>query len=507
MALAFLTVIGIVASSMAVRSQGQQAYDPSYLRFGRPAPNPAGIAVRAGRMFDAQAGTMLTNQVILIKDEVITDVGPADRIQIPTGATVIDLSRGTVLPGLIDHHLHLMDSISSRLPNDAAYVTRGIALGMHHMQGGYTTVVDMGTADSYAGLEMRNAVNRGWIPGPRIQMAGPPINPRANGIYPAPSGMVPFAFGPFEPGARGYISTGVNSAGSAREAVRERSWYGVDWIKIYATEDFAAGGDSGGGFGGAWYPDGKMIAVPSLTEEEITAAADEARRRGLKTAAHVYGGEGLRSVLRAGVDLPMHVTVGISGALGLDDETIRLFKQPLPNGKMRMVLQTLWDLEDRKPGCDWTKMETCSGNGMNTSDTRRTGGLTSRMKATELSFRRLHEAGVKQVFGSGAHQGNQFRPAGDQSMQFLFYVKWGMTPVEAIQTATINAAESLNNDWGKKVGTIEKGKFADLMGVAGNPLTDINEMLRPKFVMKGGVVYRDELTSAAPRPTTTSAQR
>lgn len=171
-----------------------------------------------------------------------------------------------------------------------------------------------------------------------------------------------------------------------------------------------------------------------------------------------------------------------------------------------MVLQTLWDLEDRNPTCDFTRMETCTGSGMNTRDTARTGGVTSRMKATEMSFRRLHQEGIKQVFGSGAHQGNQFRIPGDQSMQFLVYVRWGMTPAEALQTATINAAESLNNNWGEKVGTIEVGKYADLMAVAGNPLTDINEMMLPKFVMKGGVVFRDELTSAG-TPATLSGQR
>ena len=122
------------------------------------------------------------------------------------------------------------------------------------------------------------------------------------------------------------------------------------------------------------------------------------------------------------------------------------------------------------------------------------------MKATELAFKTFHQAGIKQVFGSGMHTGAESTPPGDQSMQFVFYVKWGMTPVEALQAATVNAAAYLNNDWDLKVGTLEKGKYADLVAVAGNPLQDISEMLRIKFVMKGGVVFRDELPKATARP-------
>jgi imidazolonepropionase-like amidohydrolase len=169
-------------------------------------------------------------------------------------------------------------------------------------------------------------------------------------------------------------------------------------------------------------------------------------------------------------------------------------------------MHTIWDLADRKQGCDWTRYEqTCVGQGMDTSDTRRTKGENSRLKATELAFKTFHTAGITQVFGSGMHTGAESTPPGDQSMQFVFYVKWGMTPVEALQTATINAAAYLNNNWDEKVGTVDKGKFADLVAVAGNPLQDISEMLRIKFVMKGGVVFRDELPKAA-RPASGGAQ-
>jgi imidazolonepropionase-like amidohydrolase len=168
----------------------------------------------------------------------------------------------------------------------------------------------------------------------------------------------------------------------------------------------------------------------------------------------------------------MHVTVGVTGAEGLDDETIRYFKQPLPDGTMRPVMQTLWDLI----------------GDLESRDLKATGGKTTRYRLTELSFKRLVKEGVKEVFGSGVYLGGH----GTQAFQFGVYVKWGLTPSQALQMATINAAESLNFDLGKQVGFIEKGRFADLVAVAGDPLTDITETERIKFVMKGGVVFREE---------------
>jgi imidazolonepropionase-like amidohydrolase len=216
-----------------------------------------------------------------------------------------------------------------------------------------------------------------------------------------------------------------------------------------------------------------MINVPSLTLEENQAIVDEAHRRGLKVACHAYGGEGLRNCLAAGVDMPMHVIVGVTGAAGLDDETLRLLKQPLPDGTLRPVMQTLWDLigdlEER--------------------DLKATRGKNTRLALTELSFKRLLAAGVKQVFGSGAYTYGH----GVQAFQFGYYVKWGMTPAEALRVGTINAAESLNFELGKQVGIVEKGRYADLVAVTGDPLADISEMERVRFVMKGGVVFRNDI--------------
>jgi imidazolonepropionase-like amidohydrolase len=441
-------------------------FDPSRLNIEPP---PAeGVAVRAGRLFDPKSGANLTNQVILIKGDRIVDVGPADRVKIPQGARVLDLSRATVLPGLIDRHVHLMQD---QEPNDGRQAFIGLNYALKDLSAGFTTLQDMGSAFTYATVELRDAINKGLVPGPRLQVAGPQINARGAGYYAAPSVPSPFGRGP---GAASWQLAGdVNSPWLARAAVRERSHYGTDWIKIYETEDYEGGGYPYPAGSGAFTPDGKMINVPSLTLEENQAIVDEAHRRGLKVACHAYGGEGLRNCLAAGVDLPIHVIVGVTGAAGLDDETIRYFKQPLADGKMRPVQQTLWDLI----------------GDLEVRDLKATGGHTSRFKLTELSFKKLVAAGVTQVFGSGAYTVGH----GMQAFQFGYYVKWGMSPAQALRMATSNAAEGLNFELGKQVGFVERGRFADLVAVSGDPLADITEMERVKFVMKGGVVFRNDL--------------
>jgi imidazolonepropionase-like amidohydrolase len=329
----------------------------------------------------------------------------------------------------------------------------------------------MGSPFTYATVELRDAINKGVIAGPRLQVAGPQINPRGAAYYAAPSEVGAFGIGPGAPVWQ--LSQNVNSPWLARAAVREHSHYGTDWIKIYETEDYEGGGYPEPAGSGAFTPDGKMINVPSLTLEENQAIVDEAHRRGLKTTCHAYGGDGLRNCLVAGVDLPMHVTVGVTNAPGLDDETLRLFKVPLADGTQRPVIQTLWDLIGP----------------LEQADLKASGGKTTRYRLTEMSFKRLMAAGVKETFGSGAYTVGH----GVQAFQFAIFVKWGMSPAGAIQMATSNAAESLNYDLGKQVGFVEKGRFADLVAVSGDPLSDITELERIKFVMKGGVVFRNDL--------------
>jgi imidazolonepropionase-like amidohydrolase len=205
----------------------------------------------------------------------------------------------------------------------------------------------------------------------------------------------------------------------------------------------------------------------------------------LKTAAHVYGGEGLRNALVGDIDVPMHAEVGVTGATGLDEETIKLWLRPLPGGEARPVIQTIFDLVE----------------GMEVGDLRTTGGKATRLQLTEPSFKRLVSAGVMQVFGSGVYGGYYGTPA----MQFPYYVKWGMKPADALKMSMTNAAKILNYGWVNHVGSIEKGKFADIIAVAGDPLTDITETQRVKFVMKGGVVHRDDFSTPTPPITTAAA--
>jgi len=463
-----LTLLSLCASGLQAQTVRPVAgpFDPAQLSM--EGPPPQGFAVRAGRMFDAKAGKNLANQVILIKDGRIADIGPADRVQIPQGAKVIDLSRATVLPGLIDRHVHLMQDAQ---PNESRLAFIGMHYALKNLYAGFTTLQDMNSPSTYATVEMRDATNRGQVPGPRLQVAGPALNPRGATYYPAPTEPNPFGRGTGI--ALWQNLNDINSTWLARAAVRDHSHYGVDWIKVYETEDYEGGGYPNPADGGAFTPDGKMINVPSLTLEENQVIVEEAHRRGLKVACHAYGGEGLRNCLAAGVDMPMHVIVGVTGAPGLDDETLQYFKKPLADGTMRPVMQTLWDLIGE----------------LEEKDLKGSRGKNTRFALTEMSFKRLVAAGVKEVFGSGAYTVGH----GAQAFQFGYYVKWGMTPAQALQMATVNAAESLNFDLGKQIGSIEKGKFADLVAVGGDPLADITEMQRVRFVMKGGVIYRNEL--------------
>jgi imidazolonepropionase-like amidohydrolase len=210
-----------------------------------------------------------------------------------------------------------------------------------------------------------------------------------------------------------------------------------------------------------WKPDATLVNSPSLTWEEVEAIVDEAHRLGLKVACHTYGGEGMESCLKAGVDAPNHL-------LELDERGIRI----LLDKKLSFV-PTVDDL------IFWEG-----------PDMRETDGRNSRLKLAEQAFRRAVAAGVPIVFGSGA---TSAIPHGKQANQFAFYARWGLTAVQALQTAYMPAARMLNYDWADQIGSIDRGKFADIIAVSGNPLADVTEMERVKFVMKGGVVIRNEV--------------
>ena len=404
------------------------------------------VVVRAGRLFDARAGTMLTNQIVLIRGERIADVGP--NVAIPAGARVVDLSAATVLPGMIDAHVHVALNVANESIEHHTFVM--IQSAQRDLDAGFTTIVDMDSRGGFGTVELRNAINSGLVRGPRMQVAGQSLNPRASN--PTPN-TAPGLFSGFTE------NKNINGPWLARAAVRELKLHGTDWAKIYTTQDFV--GDELREF----RADGSLVVIPSLTLEEIQAIVEESHRMGLKVACHTYGGEGMRSCIEAGVDLPMHLL-----ELYKDDALLKTIQQ-----KKMPVMMTIDDLI-----------------GLDASDRLLTGGKTSRLAMGELTFKKLLAAGVPSPFGSGAVP--ERYPHGKQANQFTYFVKWGMTPAQALQTAFLAAANVLNYGWSDRVGSIEKGKFADIIAVSGDPLSDITEMERVKFVMKGGQVVRNDLT-------------
>jgi len=404
------------------------------------APRDQLVAIRAGRLFDARSGTMLTNQVVIVRGELIAEVGSG--LAIPSGANVIDLSNATVMPGMIDAHVH----INTGGETEAQRTLIALSNAQIDLAAGFTTVLDMDSRGGYNTVDIRDQINSGRVQGPRMQVAGESLNPRATNYYPD------VRTGRFQ---EGFIENkNVNGPWLARAAVREAKLHGVDCVKIYTTQDFA-------GTMHMWTPDATLVNSPSLTFEEVQAIVDEAHRLGLKVACHTYGGEGMASCINAGVDAPNHL-------LELDQDGIKVLLQ-----KRLPFEATLDDLIALEKG-----------------DLEATGGRNSRMKLAEQAVRRAVAAGVPIVFGSGAT--SAAIPHGKQANQFAYYAKWGLTPAQTLQTAYLNAAHMLNYGIEKDIGTIEKGKFADIIAVSGNPLSDVSEMERVHFVMKGGTVIRND---------------
>ena len=409
------------------------------------APRDQIVAIHAGRLFDSRSGTMQPSQVILIQGDRITDVGA--NVTIPEGATVIDLSNATVMPGMIDAHVHL----NTGGETEAQRALIALANAQLDLAAGFTTLLDMDSRGGYNTVDIRDEINNGRVEGPRMQVVGQSLDNRAGNYYPD------IRTGRFD---EGFVEDkNITGPWLARSAVREAKLHGVDFVKIYTTQDFA-------GTMHEWTPDATLVKLPSLSFEEVQAIVDEAHRLGVKVACHAYGGEGMASCINAGVDAPNHL-------LELDQDGIKVLLQ-----KKLPYVCTIDDLI-----------------ALEKSDLEATGGRNSRMKLVEQAFRRANAAGVPIVFGSGAT--SMQIPHGKQANQFSYYTKWGMTPAKALQTAYMNAAHMLNYGVEKDIGSIEKGKFADIIAVSGNPLDDVTEMERVRFVMKGGVVVRNDKQTPA----------
>ncbi len=397
------------------------------------------VAIRAGRLFDSKTGQMLTNQAVILSGERITEVGPQAQVKIPAGAQVIDLSRATVLPGLIDAHTHMFNNRGANGTTEASMLI-AVQNVQADLRAGFTAARDMSThGNGYGDIAIRDAINQGRIDGPRYQVS-------TRGIVWGAAPPNPAA--PDNPLA----STVVRSVEEARAAVRDQIAHGADWIKLFPT-----GAYSFNSTGEAQY----VLTYPMPV---LQALIDETHRLGKKTACHVYGGEGQKNAILAGCDTIEH-------AFGLNQEQADM-----------MVQKGLY--------YDPTLVRYIEPY-MDDNDAKNTGGKYRMIPIFEKAVAMaVATKGMKIMMGSGADGATYAH--GTQALDFEALVKHGgMSPAKAIQAGTTINAEVLG--WQNQIGSIDKGKYADLIAVSGDPLADITELQRVKFVMKGGKVIRNEM--------------
>jgi len=410
-----------------------------------PATASHRVIIHAGRVLDVKSGNMLTHQTIVIEGDSIVSVGAGSEAKPDSNTQVIELPNATVLPGLIDSHTHLTGD-----PKNLGYEGLGISFPREALIGaknaritleaGFTTVRNVG-AGGYSDIALRDAINDGDVPGPHILASGPPMG--ITGGHCDDNLLAP-QFHEVELG----VADGIDAV---RHKVRENIKYGADVIKICATGGVMSKGDD---------PNASQY-----TREEMKAIVEEAHRLGRKVAAHAHGAEGVRWASDAGVDSIEH------GHL-MDDDSVATLKK---NGTY--IVPTLylmdWNRDNltkrNAPDYMVKKMQTVSAVG-------------------QANLKKAFAAGVKVAFGTDA----AVYPHGLNAHEFAVYVRLGMTPLQAIQTATINAADLLG--WSAEVGTIEPGKWADLVAVDGDPLKDVTTLETVKFVMKGGAVVKNGYT-------------
>src|SRR5690242_2815939 len=418
---------------------------------GQPQPQkpaPKAVYIRAGHLFDGVGDKTRENMVIVVSGDRIQSVSPASAASIPAGATIIDLSHATVLPGLIDCHTHLgaradrYDEIYRFKDTPFSSAFAAVVNARKTLEAGFTSVRDVGS-EPFLAVDLRNSINEGLIPGPRVVASGPAIS--ITGGHGDLNNYSPQTRVSMFPEERDFaIADGVDQI---RHVVRAQVKYGVDVIKILATGGVLSKGDSPG--------------APQYTPEELKAAADEAHMAGRKIAAHAHGTQGIKNAILAGIDSIEHASL-------IDDEGIRLAKER----GVYLVMDIYNDDYIRGKAVEFGLPKE------NVEKEKMVGELQRQ------NFEKAVKAGVIMAFGTDAG----VYPHGDNAKQFAYMVKYGMTPAQAIRAATSSAADLIGR--AKDVGTVEAGKYADLIAVSGDPLKDVRVLENVGFVMKGGVVYK-----------------
>ena len=404
-------------------------------------------AIKAGKLIDAQTGKVLSDQIILIEADTIKQVG--SNISIPANATVIDLSKAVVLPGLIDCHTHLTGQPSGdyygdifrKTPADAAIASTVYAKAT--LEAGFTTCRDVG-APAFVDVALRNAINSGVVPGPRMEVATLFIG--STGSHGDLNGFSPYLDWQFPKEMSG-VANGVDEL---RRQVRYNIKYGADVIKFGASAGVLSEEES--------------VGAPQFTQEEMNAIVDEAKMWGKKACAHAHGTEAIKMAVKAGV-------ASIEHGSFIDAEGIELMKQ---HGTY--LVADIYN--DDYILSEYAKL----GFPEKILNKERLVGGTQRE-----NFAKAVKAGVKIAFGTDAG----VYPHGWNGKQFFYMVKFGLTPMQAIQAATVNAADLLG--WSNKVGSITPGKYADIIAVSADPIADVKSLENVGFVMKGGVVYKNTL--------------
>ncbi len=394
-------------------------------------------------MIDGKSDAAIQNAVIVIEGDKIVSVTPGSAA--PSGVETIDLSKATVMPGFSDVHTHVVlngditaedydvQLLKQSIPYRAILGARNAKIALDH---GFTSIRDLETEGAmYADVDVKTAIANGEVPGPRMQVATRAMTP--TGMYP----LLGYSWELKVPTGVEYVD-GVDGA---RQAVREQIMYGADWIKYYSDRKYH------------FESDGVLHSMVNFTDEEAKAIVDETHRLGKKVAAHCIGSDGIAAALRAGVDTVEHGD-------GLTDAEMDEIAR---RGIYWVPTITVGAYVAPGRGGNWTKM----------------------VDLEKAAFQKALKKNVKIALGTDAG-GFDWKEL-NQAKEFEYYVDYGMTPMQALRSGTVVAAELLG--WSDKVGTVEAGKWADLVAVSGDPLKDITEVERVKFVMKAGVVYKNEL--------------